>query len=66
MPGSPDEQHDLALAVLACCQRSSSSASSCSRPTSGVSAGAVQRLEAALGAALAEHAPGPRPARRSP
>ena len=37
--------------ALACAQRSSSSASSCSRPTIGVSAGPLHRLEAALDAA---------------
>ena len=51
--GLARQQHHLALAVLGRCQRSSRSASSCSRPTSGVSALAVQRLEPAFGATLA-------------
>ena len=54
MPGSPESSTTWPSPSLARSQRSSSSASSCSRPTSGVRPGRVQRLEAALGRALAE------------
>ncbi len=48
--GLAGHQHDAALAVLACCQRRCSSASSSSRPTSGVrvARNASKRLSAPL------------------
>ena len=58
MPGSPDSSTTWPSPSLACCQRSSSSAISCSRPTSGVRPAAVQRLEAASRPALARDPPG--------
>ena len=55
MPGSPESSTTWPSPALASCQRSRSSANSCSRPTSGVSAAAAERLEAALGRPVADH-----------
>ena len=57
IPGSPESSTTWPSPSLACRQRRSSSASSSSRPTSGVSAGGLTRLEAAFGPALARDPP---------
>ena len=60
MPGSPESSTTWPSPSQACCQRSSRSATSCSRPTSGVRARPRARLEAAADRALAEHPRTPR------
>ena len=67
MPGSPASRTTWPSPSLACCQRSSSSASSCSRPTSGVRPAAACRASKRPSARRSpEHAARPARARRSP
>ena len=49
------EQHHLPRPSLTCAQRSSSSPTSCSRPTSGVRPGAAGGFQATAGHTLVEH-----------
>src|SRR6516165_484631 len=58
MPASPVSKTTRPSPSTACCQRSNSSASSASRPTSGVTL-VPYRAEAAFGIAGPEHAPSP-------